>query len=192
MPLTPHTYWVLEAPPELSRAPQDPSLTWTAPGHPAPRVPLRPASQPGLGEPPGPVSPQTWGPSPREVACQDSMCVWRPADPPRWELPSPSPWGGCSPSPMAGGAWEGWALGRKDPAPPALQVPELCGWGGPTELSVLSSCRWPAPNSGPSSENGEPQVLQGWVLGARTGCGLPPLWSSRHDLWHRMLGLLPG
>lgn len=54
MPLTPDTRRVLETPPELSRAPRDPSRTRTAPGHPALRVPLLPASQPprlgrGLG-----------------------------------------------------------------------------------------------------------------------------------------------
>lgn len=102
VPLSLHTRWVLETPPELSRTPQDPSLTPTAQGHPAPRAPLLPQA-------PSPLRPGDSAPG--EVACQDSMCVWRLAGPPRGELSPASPWGVLqSPVPVAGS--------RKDSVPP--------------------------------------------------------------------------
>lgn len=143
MPLSLHTRWVLETPPELSRAPQDSSLTPTAQGHPAPRAPLLPQAN-RAGGAAGPVSPQTWGLSPRrEVACQDSMCVWRLAGPPRGELSPASPWGVLrSPVPVAGS--------RKDSAPTALQVPKLQG----CEQAPATGLR---PSSRPLLRTGSPK-----------------------------------
>lgn len=79
MPLTLHTCWLLEASTEtLNRAsPRTPGLTPTMPrGLPAPWVSLLPENQTLVEDKLEPISPQTWGLSPGDAACQDGICVF--------------------------------------------------------------------------------------------------------------------
>lgn len=123
------------------------------------------SSQPQLGERPGPSPLRPGDPALGERLLVRTACVcvcvcrnwlnW-----PRWEL-SPFSLGVLrSPVPMAGGPWEGWALGRTDSVPPQ---PSRC----PSSRGVLRllppAC---VPAAGRPLRTGSPKSC-------RAGCWVP-------------------